>query len=671
VLPGLERTLRQGSNRLAVRVAAGWRRPDNACYQLVQRVASYVGKTQLSAMLRIRYTDGAVCWLKTDESWHWQPDAVAASDIFLGERCEQARFTPGWSCPGTPLPALQPVALTQPPCEHLRPQTLAPVRRQELYPARTVAETAPGLWSVDFGQNLAGVCRVRIPEGIAAGTVITLHHMEFLDENGRLYLPQLRGADSVDTYVAAGGGRDPEWWQPEFTYHGFRYAELTGYPEPLQRGDILACSQYTDVFSDSFFTCGEPILNQIYRCSLQGEKSNIHSILTDCPQRDERMGWLNDSTVRVEATPYLADIGRLFPKIVRDCMDVQDVDGSITCTAPFAFGCRPADPACSSYLLAGWEAWLHTGNTEILKEGFPGFVAWNAFLRSHSQDEIVDYSHYGDWAAPAYACQSEEFAVSSVTPGVFISTGYRYFNCTLLAKIADLIGMPEKADSFRREAEQIQSAFLKKWWDGDTGRVCTGSQGCQAFALWLDILPASGRQAAADCLHRDLAEKEYRITTGNLCTRYMMEMLTKYGYVEDAWALMTREEYPSIGYMIQNEATTVWERFELKKNPLMNSHNHPMFGTVNRWFYACLAGLAPEDGGWKRFSVRPSFPEKLLSASAGVQTPYGDVTLRWVHRYGQRYVYLQVPTGTTAEVSLPTLAAVEVGPGFHCWELPE
>ena len=671
VIPGVETALRPGKNRIGVRVAAGWRRPDSICYNLVQRIASYTGKTQLSAMLRIRYTDGSIDWVKTDENWHWLPDAIRSSDIFDGERREQSAFLPGWSCPETVLSTAKPVSLTDAPCNHLQPQTLAPIRAQERYAARTVAETAPGVWSVDVGQNMAGVCRIRIPRDIPAGTEIVLRHMEFLDEDGRLYLPQLRNAASVDTYIAAGDGRDPEFWQPEFTYHGFRYAEVTGYPVPLLRDDITACSLYTDVFNDGFFTCGEPILNTIYRCSVQCEKSNIHSVLTDCPQRDERMGWLNDATVRFETTPYIADVGRLFPKIVRDCMDVQDADGSITCTAPFAFGCRPADPVCSSYLLAGWEAWLHTGNLEILEEGFAGFAAWNAFLRSHSENGIVDYSYYGDWAAPAYACQSEEFAVSAVTPGILMSTGYYYFNSRLLAQIAQLLGKAERAAEFSKEADEIREAFLNKWWNAQTGCVGTGSQGCQAFALWLDILPEDGRQLAADFLHNDLVRKNYRFTTGNLCTRYMLEMLTKYGYVEDAWALLTREEYPSIGFMIQNEATTVWERFELKKNPLMNSHNHPMYGAVNRWFFACLAGLTPLDGGWKRFSVQPCFPEKLLSASAGVPTPYGDVTLRWVHRYGSRYVYLQVPFGTTAEVTLPGLGTFEVGAGFHHWELAE
>lgn len=670
VVPELEKGLRPGKNRLAVRVAAGWRRPDSVCYDLVGRIASYTGKTQLSAMLRLRLADGRIVWHRTGETWKCLPDVIAASDLFQGEQREQTRFIPNWSCPGTPLPLL-PVAITDPPCQTLLPQTLAPIRAQERYAAKSVCEVAPGVWSVDFGQNLAGVCRLKLPRDIPAGTVITLHHMEFLDEDGRLYLPQLRNAASIDTYVAAGDGKDPEYWQPEFTYHGFRYAEISGYPRPLTRGDIEAVSLYTDVFSDSFFTCGEPLLNAVFHASLQGEKSNIHSVLTDCPQRDERMGWLNDATARFAFTPYIADVGRLFPKIVRDCMDVQSSDGSITCTAPFAFGCRPADPVCSSYLIAGWQAWLHTGNLEILAEGFEGFAAWNAFLRAHSENGIVTYSYYGDWAAPAYACPDEEYAVSAVTPGILMSTGFYYYNSVLLAKIATLLEKPERAAEFEEEAACIRKAFLEKWYDPQTGRVGTGSQGCQAFALWLDILPEAGRAAAAELLHRDLVEKGFRFTTGNLCTRYMLEMLTKYGYAEDAYTLLTREEYPSIGFMLQNEATTIWERFELKKNPLMNSHNHPMYGSLSYWFFACLAGLSPQEGGWKRFSCAPCFPEKLLSASAGVPTPYGDVTLRWVRRYGRRYVYLQVPHGTRASVTLPELGTMDIGSGFYHWEFSE
>ena len=667
VLPNLEKVLTKGINRIGIEVAAGWRSPDSICYKLVGRVAAYVGPTQLSAAIRVRYADGRVMWYCTDDTWQYFYGPTVYSDIFLGETFEATRIQKNWCMPRTKIAGLKPAKLTGAPGGVMQPQTLEPVCEQEIYPAVSVQPVAEGVYGADFGQNIAGVCRIRIPRDIKAGTVIKISHMEFLDEDGRLFLPQLRNAASVDTYVAAGGGTDPEYWQPQYTYHGFRYAEVAGYPGALLKDDIQAVSLYTDISSGSRFACGDPMVEKIHKIVIQTEKANIHSVLTDCPQRDERMGWMNDATVRFEETPYNFDIGRIFPKVVRDLMDVQDDLGSITCTAPFAFGARPADPVCSSFLIAGWQAYLHTGNTDILKEGYEAFKAWNHYLESKSEDFIVQYSYYGDWAGPAYACQSEEYAVSKETPGILMSTGYFYYNSMLLANIAQVIGETVEAQVHLQKAEAIRKAFLAKWWDEKTGKVATGSQGCQSFALWLDILPEEGRQKAADLLHRDLEEKEYRFTTGNLCTRYMMDALTRYGYLEDAWALVTSDGYPSIGFMIQNEATTVWERFELKKNCLMNSHNHPMYGAVGYWFYAYLAGLKPLMAGWREFSFAPYLPKGLLSSSTTVETPFGDIAARWVRRYGATHLYLTVPHGTQAHVTFPWGKAEVAGPGFHHW----
>ena len=705
VLPGMEKYLHAGTNRLGVRVASGWRSPHIVC--LAGRLPPYSGPTQMSAALRVRYAGGKVEWFFTDGRWQFFYDPTTYANIFMGERHLAGKRVPDWSAPGTPVRSTPvtpvcnapgtpvrstpvtpvcsapgtpvcsasgtpvenplPAALLAPPRGRLVPQTMEPVAEHEIYPAVSVYQAAPGVHLADFGQNIAGVCRIRIPRGIPAGREIEISHAEILDEDGRLYTAPLRNAKNTDTYVAAGDGKDPEYWQPEFTYHGFRYAEIKGWPEPLLKDDILAVSLYTDIATGGYFTCGSALVSRAHKNAVQTEKANIHSLFTDCPQRDERMGWMNDATVRFESVPYGFDVGRIFPKVVRDCMDVQGADGSITCCAPVAFGERPADPVCSGFLIAGWQAWLHTGNIDILREGYDGFAAWNRLLESRSDGHIVNYSYYGDWAAPSYACESPDNPVSAVTPGVLMSTGYLYYNAVLLARMAELIGRPGDAAEQREKAAKIREAFLAKWWDAETGRVGTGSQACQAFALWLDILPEDGRQKAADLLHSDLVEKNYMFTTGNLCTRYLMDALTRYGYLGDAWALATREEYPSFGYMVQNEATTVWERFELKKEPGMNSHNHPMYGAASYWYYAYIAGLKPLTGAWREFSIRPYLPEKLLSASALVETPFGDISTRWVKRYGEAHLYASVPAGTTAHVVLPWGGQELAGPGFHHW----
>lgn len=672
VLPDLGPVLADGLNRLAVTVASGWRSPASPNYELVNRWPDYLGPTVLSAALRIRYADGREEWVYTDEEWATTHGPITYSNLFIGEFFDANHIVDGWSEPGVQLSEAGSAQLVDAPGGRMVPQTLEAVSAHETYPALTVSEVAPGVYGVDFGQNIAGVCRLRIPSAVEHGRVIELAHAEILDEKGRLYRETLRNATSIDRYTSAGEGQDPEYWQPEFTYHGFRYVEVSGFPGRLRREDITAVALRTAVDVIGDFRCGNALVNQIQKNAVQTEKANIHSVLTDCPQRDERMAWLNDSTVRFEETPYNFDIGRLFPKVVRDAADVQDEHGSVTCTAPFAFGARPADPVCSAHLIAGWQAFMHTGNQEILAEGYEGFRRWNQFLASRSEGGIVQYSYYGDWAAPAYACIDEENAVSAVTPGVLMSTGYHYYNARLLAQMARVLGRPDEAEAQEAEARVIREAFLAKWWNEATGTVATGSQGCQAFALWLGILPESGRQLAADVLRRDLIDREYRFTTGNLCTRYMLDVLTQYGYVDDAWALVTREEYPSLGYMIGQEATTVWERFELKKNPVMNSHNHPMYGALSYWFYAYLAGVKPLESGWSRVSIRPYFPLRLPSVQASVRTPYGDIAVRWVKRYGQGHLYVTLPHGVEADITTPDGTTVGVGAGFHrrTWDLP-
>ncbi len=659
VFPQLVPYFREGENLVEIRVASGWRAPENVCYKLTGVIPAYVGETQLSAVLRLEYEDGREEQIATGSDWSYGYGSIRRSNIFDGEIYDASAA----------LEEEKEARILPAPGKKLVAQTLEPVRNQEVYPAISVSMIKPGVWSVDFGQNIAGVCRLRLPEGMKAGQKITISHMEFLDEDGSLFLDPLRNAVSVDQYIASGDHRDLKVWEPCFTYHGFRYAQITGMPGPLRKEDIQAVSRYTDIGTGSYFRCGNPWINAIHQNAVQTEKANLHSILTDCPQRDERMQWLNDATVRFEATPYNFEIGRIFPKVVRDVMDVQGEEGEITCTAPFAFGARPADPVCSSFLIAAKEAWMWTGNTEILREGYEAFRAWDDYLESRCEDHIVQYSYYGDWAAPEYACKGSEWAASEVTPGEFMSTGYHYLNNILLAQFARALGKEEDRQDHLVRAEAIQSAFLRRWYDEESGKVGTGSEACQAFALWLGILPEEGRQKAADRLRDDLISRNYRFTTGNLCTRYMLEVLSRYGYLEEAWKLMLKEDYPSFGFMIQQEGTTIWERFELKKNPTMNSHNHPMYGAVDYWFYAYLAGIRPTEAGFKRVRIEPYMPENLLSAQAAVETPLGDVLVRWVKRYGHTHLYVTVPFGMRAVIAFAGKEE-EVGSGFYHYQKP-
>ena len=522
-LPGGQ--LPEGENRLEIKVAPGWRKngTDFMWSMLGARKIEFYGDSVLWAYLHITYEDGTTEDISTDTSWECALDPRTSS-IFNGETFDASLNKDVDECDKLPVKAVPA------PGGEMRPMILQPILYKDVYFPKEITNPKPGTFVVDFGQNIAGVVWLILPRNLQAGETITLTFTEELNEDGTVYTDVLRGAKQTDTYIAAGDERDLCSWTPTFTYHGFRYCQITGL-QNVDRGMVEGHLIHTDLENESSFTCGSPMVNAIQEALVMTERDNMHSILTDCPQRDERMAWMNDATVRFEETPYNFDASRIFPKILQDIKNEQRAEGQFTCCAPFIYGGLPADPVCSSYLVAAKEALMHYGELGAVDEFFDGMAAWEDYLLSRSPDGTVDYSYYGDWAAPAYACLSDEGAPSAVTPGVVMSTGYSYYNCKLLADFARRTGRTEAEAKYTEKAEYVRKAFLDKWFDPETGKVATGSMGCQAFALWLGILPAECEAKAAEVMRNDLVEKNYKFTTGNLNTRYLMDMLTKHGYI--------------------------------------------------------------------------------------------------------------------------------------------
>ena len=658
IMPEIQDYFTSGENCIGVTVADGWRRNEAGIFDhaLGGRKITFFGIPQLSMILDITYDDNTTEKITTDDTWLYSNGAITMSNMFDGEDYDASKTI----CSDDKFIG---AAVVDAPGGIMLPHMLEPIRETKSYDAISVVMLDSDRYIIDFGQNIAGAARLKLPDNMTKGQKITIKFAEVLDEEGSLYTAPLRHAKATDTYTASGDCRDLAEWQPEFTYHGFRYAQVEGYGNILKKSDIKAVSYNTDLEKDSYFTCGDPMVNQIHQNIVMTERANMHSILTDCPQRDERMGWMNDATVRFDETPYNFDIGRIFPKIVHDLQDSQ-IDGGITCTAPFSFGSRPADPVCSSYLVAGYQALMHTGNKDVIKTAFDGYAAWENALLERSDDYIVNYSYYGDWASPAYACVGEDGANSSVTPGIYISTGFSYFNCKLLAYFAGVLGYEAEAAKYNDLKDKIKQAILDKWYDSETAVMATGSQACQSFALWLGLIDD---QRAADLIHADLIANEYKITTGNLCTRYMFEVLSMYGYTDDVWKLLTRQTYPSYGFMIQNEATTIWERFELKKNPGMNSHSHPMYGSVGYWFYACLGGIKVKAPSCEEIDIHPYMPTDLLSAHVNYDSIKGDINVKWVKRYGKVCLYVNIPFGVKANVYFDDKIHTVMS-GYHVFE---
>jgi alpha-L-rhamnosidase len=399
------------------------------------------------------------------------------------------------------------------------------------------------------------------------------------------------------------------------------------------------------------------LINGIQKMIWWTEASNLYSIPTDCPQRSERMGWMNDLTVRSEEAIYNFNMSRFYPKFLNDINDTQGEDGAITDTVPFGWGRRPADPVSTSYLLLGWFAYQHYNDTRVLAEHLEGFKAWTDFLHSRTKDNIVDYGYYGDWSPPkAFGIGAiGSGALSKDTPREFMSTGYLYYDARLVSEMARVLGNKEDEAKYAELGKDVAASFNSKYWNESAGGYGSNNESMDAFALFLGIVPEDKVQRVVASLVKAVHDNGDHLTTGNLCTKYVLEALIKHGHGDLAFKVATQETYPSWGYMLANGATTLWERWEDLTGPGMNSHNHPMMGSVSSWFHKYLGGINPDpDGpGFKRIVIRPYPLGDLKWVRAEYKSPYGVIRSSWSKENGVFTLKCTVPVNTTARVHIP------------------
>jgi alpha-L-rhamnosidase len=624
----------------------------------------WYGVPKLLLQVEVTYEDDrkqviASCW-DPYENWLVSTGPTIRSSIFDGEFYDARRERPGWASPDGPENGEDRAdqwinaVVTDAPGGKLVSQLQEPVKVIETLVPTVIHRPAEGVSVLDVGRNVAGWAALKVRG--AEGTRISLRFAESLREDGTVNQENLRSAAAEDTCILKGTGE--EQWEPSFTYHGFRYIQVEGFPYEPARGDILVRVVRSAVESTGNFSCGNELLNRIHRMVRATEAANLHSIPTDCPQRDERMGWLNDMTVRIEQALYNFDMARLYAKWVADIRDTQAADGSITDTAPFRWGFRPADPVSASYLLAVLKSYEFYGNERLVREYYPALKAWVDLLATRTENGIVNYSYWGDWSPP------EEFgvpgsigsgAVSRDTPGRLISTGYLYHCAKLISQIASVLGNKEDATLYQKLARDTAESFNKTWWDEKTGGYGSNNQACNSFALFLGLVEEKNVGRVVENLARDVKRHDFHLTTGNLCTKYLLEALTEHGHPESAYRIATRETYPGWGYMLAEGATTLWERWEKKAGGEMNSHNHPMMGSVGGWFYKYAVGILPdfEGPGFEKFTVRPVIFDDLTFVDGEYHSVKGLVRSAWRKEAGSIHLDLTVPGNSTATVYVP------------------
>lgn len=645
----------KGANSFVLPVAPGW-----------------LGSPRLRIQVEISYEDGTQEIMTSDRFRSVITGPLMYSTVFDGEIYDARLENDDIYKPGVP-PGLMNKQWawahnTDDPVGEMVCQRVEPIRVVEEIIPKIVAEPEEGSYVFDAGRNLAGWAAIRTSG--EAGTEVRMRFAETLYDNGEVNQENLRNAKSEDIYILKGEGT--ETWEPAFTYHGFRYVQIDGLPSRPEEGDIVIKVVRSDVRTTGEFNCSNPLLNDIHRMVYNTEASNLHSVPTDCPQRDERMGWLNDMTVRIEQASYNFDMSRFYPKFLTDITDTQDENGTITCVAPFRFGMRPADPVCASYLILAEKCYEFYGDRQVIAENYDAMKGWTDYLLSRSEGGILEYSYYGDWCPPRdFLLDPNGSGVSRDTPGALMSTGYLYYCSRLIARMAGLLGKTDDASKYSGIAAQVKEAFNRKFWNEQTGGYASNNQACNSFAIYLGMPSEEMKARALENLVKDVQAHDYHLTTGNLCTKYLLEVLSENGHEDVAYRIATQTTYPSWGFMLSKGATTLWERWEYLTGDAMNSHNHPMMGSVGSWFYKYLLGLTPDfnSPGFSSFTVNPCYPEGLEFANGSLQTIKGKISVSWERKGRTVTLRVNVPGNTKAIVHVPGKdTPVEAGSGEHVFK---
>lgn len=639
----VETLLRRGNNTLGVICGNGW-----------------FGSARLLLQMHIDYTDGSRETIVTETFWPqpWLvfPGPLVENSIYDGETYDARLENSRWDDPDAKPPAGLVASCADSPGGKLEAAALEPIQVVETRRAVRISTPAPGVYVFDMGQNMAGWSRLRVRG--TAGCRVLLRFAESIYPDGTVNQENLRSAKAADTYILRGEGE--ESWEPRFTYHGFRYVQVEGYPGVPTEDDVVARIVRSAVAQAGSFASSNELFNRIDRMVRWTEASNLHGVPTDCPQRDERMGWLNDLAARSEEAIYNFDMARLLAKWVGDIADAQDPrTGAITDTAPFRWGRRPADPVSVCYLQIPWLLYVHYGDKYTLRKHFGGMKAWVDFLTSCAQGGIIPYSYYGDWAPPIHlgiSGSQGSSAVSRDTPGELVSTACYAFSLDLLSRIACVMEQEDECAAYAALAVQVKHAYHRRFWDEAAGGYGSNNQSCNAISLYMDMVPPECTQRVVANLVRDVVElNECHLTTGNICSKYLLEALTAAGCGDVAYSIANQETYPSWGYMLANGATTLWERWELATGSGMNSHNHPMLGSVGSWLYRAIGGIRADEGapGFTGFEVRPHIDPRMQHAQSTLQTIRGEVGSAWQVHDGQVQLAVRVPPGSTARVFLP------------------
>jgi alpha-L-rhamnosidase len=615
------------------------------------------GWPKLLLQLRLEFVDGSVSNLVSDTSWKFTTDGpILANSEFDGEEYDARKEFNGWSQPGFDDSKWQPAQLAAVPPGVVGAQMIEPIRVTQTLKPIAVTEPKPGVFVFDLGQNMVGWCRLKVSG--AAGTTVSLRHAETLKPDGMLYLTNLRGARVTDTYTLRGGG--PEIYEPRFTYHGFRYVEVTGFPGQPTLEAIAGCVVNDDLETTGAFVSSNELLNRIYTNIVWGTRGNYRSIPTDCPQRDERQGWLGDRSEESKGESFLFNIAPLYTKWLQDIADAQKPSGSVPDVAPAywpIYSDNVTWPSSSIILPSMLER--QYADQQIIARHYASAKLWMDYMQPFVTNGLIAKDNYGDWCVPP----EDPALIHSKDPArktdtTLLATAYFYRDLWLMERYAQALGKTNDAAAFHAKAEAMKTAFNDKFLNRKLGHYDNGTQTSCVLPLAFGLVPDDLRDRVFNQLVRKITEDtKGHIGTGLIGGQYLNRVLSLGGRPDLCYIIATQKDYPGLGYMVAQGATTIWELWNGNTaDPSMNSGNHVMLvGDLVIWLYENLAGIKcnPEQAGFKQIIMRPTPVGDLKFVKASYRSPHGLIISEWRKDGGTFDWQITVPANTTAAIFVP------------------
>jgi len=651
--------LSQTDNCLGVMLGNGWYNPLplKMWGWLDLRKTLTTGQPAFIAQLNIRFEDGSISEVFTDENWNVTAGPIIRNSVYLGEHYDNRKSIPDWHMPSCSAQGWMSAVTAQRPEGKLQAQPIPPIVIKDTLAPIEIRSAGPEKQIVDFGRNFGGIIRMKVVAD--KGTKIRVKYGELIYPDGSLNVMTstagqikktgLGGEAAPDTayqedvFIAAGTGL--EIFQPRFTFHGFRYVEVNGYPSKISKKDIAGLVMHTDVPFSGSFSCSDSLINKIQEASRNTFLSNLFSVQSDCPHR-EKFGYGGDILATSEAFMNNFDMRSFYAKTVTDFSDAARSDGGLTETAPFvgiadkALGRNGAGPVewGSVHPVLLFRLYQYYGDRKMVEEHYPVAKKWVDFLASHAKDYVIDVT-IGDHES----IDPKDLAVSG--------TSFFYYNAHLVAWMADLSGNKKDALFYAALAKKIKKSFNEKFVDPATGKVGLGTQATQVHALYLNLLDENVREKALKVLEQEIVAKHSgHIATGMFGTKFITEVLSNDGMEKLAYEMVTKPGFPGWHHMFERGATTIWEHWEFSDGSF--SHNHPMFGVVSEWFFRHLAGIRPSENavGYDKIIIHSKINTGLTSASASYNSINGKVVSKWSVKDGKLNLEVNIPVNTTAEI---------------------